>query len=209
MSKASDSGKQVNVRQRLLDAGLSCFLAEDYHRVSMRRVATLAETNMSMIYYYFGNKEGLFEEVLRSWLQPMIDDLQPAEKDAFPKSFEAFFQMYYRSAMVHPRFPLIILSSLNSPKAPGSRFLCEKILERGRQSGLRWAEHMKESGEIAQDIDPELLRITVVSMAMLPMLVRDFLSSQLDKTIDQAFFDRLSAFYARVLTQGVTTTNKE
>jgi AcrR family transcriptional regulator len=55
---------ESEVRQRLLEAAMRAFLEEDYQRVSMRRVAQEAGSNMSMIYYYFGNKEGLFEAVL-------------------------------------------------------------------------------------------------------------------------------------------------
>jgi hypothetical protein len=114
--------------------------------------------------------------------------------------------MYYRSALVHPRFPLLILNTLNSPHAPGARFLCETILEHGRKSGIQWINKMKSGGRIAQDIDPELLRIAVVSMCMLPMLIRDFLAQQLNEPINEDFFSRLSSFYARILTHGVVNT---
>jgi len=33
-------------------------LADDYHQVSTRRIAELAQVNVSMIRYYFGSKEG-------------------------------------------------------------------------------------------------------------------------------------------------------
>ena len=195
-----------DIRQRLLDEGLKCFLAMDYHKVSMRKVASLAGANMSMIYYYFENKEGFFEEVLRSWLQPMIDNVQSAGKGTIPDDFESFFQMYYRAAMVNPRFPLLILKTLNSVEAPGGRFLCETILDRGRKSSIEWTKSMKAKGKIAKDIDPELLRIAVVSLSMMPMLMRDLLAQQFDEPIDEAFFDRLSKFYERILSIGITNS---
>ncbi len=51
------------VRERLLKAALECFLADDYHRVTTRLVAEKAGANVPMIRYYFGNKEGLYEEM--------------------------------------------------------------------------------------------------------------------------------------------------
>lgn len=77
------------------------------------------------------------------------------------------------------------------------------MLERGRSSGIAWVRRMQAEGKIAADIDPELLRIAAVSMAMMPMLIRDFLARQLDEPIDAAFFDRLSGFYAHILTHGI------
>jgi len=192
-----------DVRQRLLDAALHCFLEQDYHQVSMRRVASDAHANMSMIYYYFGSKEGLFEEVLRSWLQPLINNMRSADAASSPSSIYEFFQMYYQAALKHPRFPLLIMNTLNNSDAPGARFLCETVLERGRQSGVQWTRRMQEEGKIANDIDAEMLRIAVVSMSMLPMLTRDFLAKQFNEPIDEAFFERLSGFYARILTHGI------
>lgn len=156
-----------------------------------------------LIYYYFENKEGFFEEVLRSWLQPMIDNMQSPKNEIEPNSFQSFFQMYYRSALASPEFPLLILKTINSTDAPGGRFLCETILDRGRASGIKWAKQLKSEGKIAKDIDPELLRIAVVSLSMMPMLMRDLLEQQLDKPIDEDFFERLSQFYERILSCGI------
>ncbi len=194
---------ESDVRQRLLEAAMRAFLEEDYQRVSMRRVAQQAGSNMSMIYYYFGNKEGLFEEVLRCWLQPLIDNMKSPKSEESPGSIEEFFRMYYRSALAQPRFPLLIMKTLNSTDAPGARFLCETVLERGRQSGIQWGRRMQTEGKIAADIDLELLRIAAVSMSMMPMLIRDFLAKQFDEPIDEAFFDRLSVFYTRIMTHGI------
>jgi AcrR family transcriptional regulator len=194
---------ESEVRQRLLEAAMHAFLEKDYQRVSMRRVAQDAGSNMSMIYYYFGNKEGLFEEVLRLWLQPLIDNMKSPQSEASPDSIEAFFHMYYRAALVSPRFPLLIMKTLNLADAPGARFLCETVLERGRQSGLQWGRRMQAEGKIAKDVDLEMLRIAAVSMSMFPMLIRDFLAKQLDDPIEEAFFDKLSQFYTRIMTHGI------
>ncbi|HKI61103.1 MAG TPA: TetR/AcrR family transcriptional regulator [Mariprofundaceae bacterium] len=203
MSNSGAVKMESGVRKRLLEAAMHAFLDDDYQSVSMRRVAQQAKSNMSMIYYYFGNKEGLFEEVLRSWLQPLIDNMQSPDGEASPDSIEDFFRMYYRAALAEPRFPLLIMKTINSSDAPGARFLCETVLERGRQSGLVWGRRMQAEGKIAPDVDLELLRIAVVSMSMMPMLIRDFLAKQQGEPIDSVFFDRLSAFYTRIMTHGI------
>ena len=48
------------IRERLLKAALDCFLADEYHRVTARLIADKADANVSMIRYYFGNKEELY-----------------------------------------------------------------------------------------------------------------------------------------------------
>lgn len=83
-----------SVRERLLQAALDSFLDDDYHKVSTRLIADKAGANVAMIRYYFGNKEGLYEEMIRETLQPLLavldgDLLQSAD------GFQAFFQLYY------------------------------------------------------------------------------------------------------------------
>jgi AcrR family transcriptional regulator len=60
------------VQSRLLKAALDCFLADDYARVTTRLIAERANANVSMIRYYFGSKEGLYEEMIRHTLNPML-----------------------------------------------------------------------------------------------------------------------------------------
>ena len=63
------------VHERLLAAARECFLADDYHKVTTRAIAEKAGANVSMIRYYFGNKEGLYEEMIRYTLTPLLDVL--------------------------------------------------------------------------------------------------------------------------------------
>ena len=44
-----------------------------YDKVSIRLIAQKAGVNSSLIRYYFGNKEGLFETMLRETLAPMFE----------------------------------------------------------------------------------------------------------------------------------------
>jgi AcrR family transcriptional regulator len=49
----------------LIKAAQDCFLSDEYHKVSTRKIAEQADANVSMIRYYFGNKEGLYEEMIQ------------------------------------------------------------------------------------------------------------------------------------------------
>ena len=72
-SKPNDTAEPV--RARLLKASLECFLSDEYHKVSTRLIAEKAETNVAMIRYYFGNKEGLYEEMIKEKLGALLDAL--------------------------------------------------------------------------------------------------------------------------------------
>jgi AcrR family transcriptional regulator len=52
-------------RRKLLESGVKLFSDRGYDGVAVDEIVNLAECNKRMLYYYFGNKEGLYVEVLR------------------------------------------------------------------------------------------------------------------------------------------------
>lgn len=111
-----------SVRARLLQAALDCFLADDYHQVSTRRIAEQANANVAMIRYYFGNKEGLYEEMIRDTLAPLLSVLDGPMLNSVT-GFTEFLQLYYQTMAEHPAFPKLILKVLALNQGPGRRFI--------------------------------------------------------------------------------------
>src|ERR1051325_10216174 len=52
-------------QQRILDAALAEFAAKGFAGARVDAIAKQARINKRMLYHYFGDKEGLFREVLR------------------------------------------------------------------------------------------------------------------------------------------------
>ncbi len=92
------------IRARLIKAALDCFLGDDYHRVTTRLIAEKAGANVSMIRYYFGNKEGLYEEMIRETLNPLLDVLD-GPMLASTAGFTDFLWLYYDTMATRPEFP--------------------------------------------------------------------------------------------------------
>src|SRR5258708_25721867 len=65
-------------RERILKYALQEFSRGGYAGARVDRSARLAKVNKRMLFYYFGNKDGLFEAVLESaWKQGRILDEAP------------------------------------------------------------------------------------------------------------------------------------
>ncbi len=197
MNKDDDKG----VRQRLIDAALQCFLDDDYHRVTTRQIATAAGVNVSMIRYYFGNKEGLYEEMIRSTLQPLLDVLDSSLLSS-TEGFTGYLRIYYHTMRENPRFPALILKVLALNQGPGKRFI-QQFLKRGRQRGKERIDQLKQLGMIEPEIDADVVRIAFVSLAMMPMLIKPVFEEQMAREMDEEFLEQLAIFNGRLFSAGL------
>jgi AcrR family transcriptional regulator len=191
------------VRARLIRAALDCFLADDYHSVTTRRIAELAEANVSMIRYYFGNKAGLYEEMIRETLDPLLAVLDGPLLTA-PDGFSGFLGLYYRSMTARPEFPKLILKVLALNQGPGRRFI-QQLLERGRTRGARKVAELKASGLADAELDPDIVRLAFVSLAMTPMLLKAIFEEQMGRAMDSAFLEKLASFNGGLFAAGLKT----
>ncbi len=195
------------VQLRLLKAALDCFLADDYARVTTRLIAERANANVSMIRYYFGSKEGLYEEMIRHTLNPMLDVLDGQLLNS-AAGFADFLRLYYETMSKHPEFPRLILKVLALNQGPGRRFI-QQLLERGRTRSARKVDALKTQGEIDPGVDADILRMAFVSLAMTPMLLKNVFEEQMERPMDAAFLDRLAAFNGHLFSAGLASTTRQ
>jgi len=189
------------VRERLLNAALDSFLSDDYHKVTTRLIAEKADANVSMIRYYFGNKEGLYEEMIRATLAPLLNVLDGPMLDSV-EGFKDFLQLYYQTMSARPEFPKLILKVLALNQGPGRRFI-QQLLERGRTRGAKKVESLKLSGQLISSLDPDIVRMAFVSLAMMPMLLKDIFEAQMGRSMDAEFLEQLAAFNGHLFSAGL------
>lgn len=192
---------ESHISDRLITAAMQCFLNDEYHKVTTRQIADLADTNISMIRYYFGNKEGLYEEMIRQTLQPLIDVV---DSNMLKSSggFNEYFQIYYMTMLQNPKFPALILKVLAMNQGPGKRFLTQ-LLERGRTQGSKRIRELQKSNIVDQAIDPFMVRISFVSLAMMPILVKNIFEEEMGSNMDEDFFMQLAELNGRLFSAGL------
>ena len=203
MAMCSASGQSSEpVRQRLLNAARECFLADEYRAVTTRRIAEKAGANVSMIRYYFRCKEGLYEAMIRETLAPLLEVLD-GELLESKAGFGEFLRLYYRTMTEHADFPRLILKVLALNRGPGKSFIKE-YLERGRTGGARKVEALKASGQIPEWVDPDIVRIAFVSVAITPLLLKNVFEEQMGREMDASYLDALADFNGRLFAAGLS-----
>lgn len=200
MTTATEISPTVSVQERLLRAARDCFLADEYHQVTTRAIADRAGANAAMIRYYFGGKEGLYEAMISQTLEPLLKVLDGQMLDT-PCGLQDYLTLYYDTMSRHPEFPKLILKVLALNHGPGRRFI-RQLLERGRRQGARKVEALKNRGQIDPSLDPDIVRMAFVSLAMMPMLLKDVFEEQMGQPMDGGFLQQLAEFNGRLLAVG-------
>jgi AcrR family transcriptional regulator len=182
----------ASVPDRLLLAAKQFFLSDEYHQVSTRRIAEAAGVNTAMIRYYFGSKEGLYEEMIRAALMPILEALD-SEALTTRQGYIDYLRTYYRTMSATPELPKLMFKVVALSQGPGQRFV-QQLLERGQKRGARRLNEMKQSGQLDAGLDPDVLRLAFTSLAMMPMLLKENFEAQMERPMDEDFLDRLAKF---------------
>jgi AcrR family transcriptional regulator len=120
-------------RQRIVDAAREGFMRDGYERATVRSIAADAGVDVAMVYYFFGNKEGLFSASVLTGpehpLQQLGTLLDEGTEDIGARLARRFLQHWdeggvfeplltlWRSASIHPQARNVLHDALAGPMA--------------------------------------------------------------------------------------------
>ena len=73
-SKRKFNSKGIESRERLLQSAKMLFAEKGFREVSVREITAHAGVNSALVGYYYGNKQSLFNEVYRSYEEPLAGE---------------------------------------------------------------------------------------------------------------------------------------
>ncbi|MDM4767619.1 CerR family C-terminal domain-containing protein [Pelomonas sp. SE-A7] len=91
---SSPSADQPDTRQRLLTEARRAFAAKGFAKASTREICLAAEANIGLISYYFGDKAGLYREVL---VQPLAELMDSLPRPDVQEPLEQWLRGYYEA----------------------------------------------------------------------------------------------------------------
>jgi TetR/AcrR family transcriptional regulator len=96
-------------KKKILNIAFNLFASQGFAATSVRQIASAAEVNISSIGYYFGGKEGLYREVIKSQLKNFSDTLSgKISKEKNIKTRIKFFAESLVDSLVEPPSPSIL-----------------------------------------------------------------------------------------------------
>lgn len=144
-------------RRRLLDVARDEFAEFGYAGARVGRIADRAEVNKQLISYYFGGKEGLYQEMQRERLR------EESESTTLDVPVEQMMRWYLESALKDPRAVRLSLWQGLADDAPDVDGGADVALEQDR---LR---QRQERGELAADLDTAALQLAWMGMVIAPV----------------------------------------
>jgi AcrR family transcriptional regulator len=158
------------VRTRLLAAARELFLRYGYRAVSSRQIGAAAGVNFAMIRYYFGGKPGLYREILQGVLPPQLAALEGLGPDGADLSPAAVLANITRVWAGNPWIAGFVLREVLVPGGPMRAMFLREFPERLAPLAERAVRDGMQRGTVRADLDPKLLVLSVVSLAVFPFL---------------------------------------
>ncbi len=178
--------RAIQTRQAILDAAVKVFSTSGYDGGRIDTISRLAHTHDRLIYYYFGSKDNLFVEVLKSVYKRMNDAEASLQIDAErPRvALVQIVDFMWRYYLGHPEFvTLLNTENLHEGKhlrraqrmhdlvSPAIAML-EQVLARGVEEGL-----------FRRDVSGRDLYVAIASLGYFYVSNRYTLSAFLDERL--------------------------
>jgi TetR/AcrR family transcriptional regulator len=198
--KAADA---EDVRQKLLGAARELFPRYGYRAVSSRQIGAAAGVNFAMIRYYFGGKPGLYREMLHGVLRPASASLDDMSASRTPIQLGDVLASITRSWASNPWIAGFVVREVLAPDGPMRTMFLREVPERLAPIVERLVQGEIEAGKLRADVDPQLLVLSLVSLAIFPFLALPLTSRVFGVRNDDEFIARFLRHTGDLLALGV------
>lgn len=160
-----------DLRARLLDAALTCFVGKGIAATSLRDIATEAHVTPALLHYYFGDKAQLQQEVIAQKILPIFAALREPllqAGDDIAALIAGFVTGIGRIVTEHPWLPPLWVREVLCEGGALRDLLFDHIGPQLPQMMARRFAEAQAQGRINPDLDPRLLMVSLVGLTLFP-----------------------------------------
>jgi AcrR family transcriptional regulator len=145
--------KPILPRDRLIEAGTELFCKHGFAGATVRDICGLADVGGNMVHHYFGNKQGLFDEIMSGftedvWQVPIRIIAEPAASlESLISRLEIFFEETFEALVSHRRLYEMAVREK----------LIFEVFATYTEQFVRYMEAAKQAGFVRHDLDIEML----------------------------------------------------
>ena len=197
------------MRARLLHTARELFLRYGYRAVSSRQIGAAAGVNFAMIRYYFGGKPGLYREILQDLVPAQLRSLEAASADGGEARLEDILANLVRVWAANPWIAGFVLREVLLPGGPMRAMFLREFPERLAPQIERVVQEQMRRGTLRADLDPKLLVLSLVSLAIFPFLSLPLSSRVFGVRHDEEFVARFLEHTQALLAHGSAAAGSE
>ena len=177
-------------REEILLEAAKQFSTRGLDTVSVEDVAKEVGCNKSLVYYYFGSKDGLRDAVM----EKLLDITQNIWTEFRSQTFTDWVRNTTEWPREHPNTPWVRLTAREGLSDTG-RAVLEEERTRALGESTRVVVRAQGSGEVDSELDPELVALLVLFLTIGPVTIPQLVRMLTGDSPDSArFHERYSAF---------------
>src|SRR2546421_9270850 len=181
-------------RQAILDAAEEVFAKNGFDGARIDAIAAASGYNKSLIFHYFGDKLGLYREIVlrvreqfQGWfarvLAPLVDnDAMPLDAGTVRAFLETFIRWYFNMLVEHPRLLRMIAWEAAEGWHTFTSFQRKPEELEMSLSIIDFIQRAQKAGFIEAELDPLLLIFNMVNLCMYHVISTPLLQQLMDST---------------------------
>jgi TetR/AcrR family transcriptional regulator len=199
----------ADVRDSLLDAATELFAQRGHESVALREIGAAAGVTPAMVAYYFGDKRGLLQAVFERMFDDLLAEVTQVLATVSDESVLSRLSRAQVSTIASaPWLPRFVLREVLSPDSPMRDLFVERFVSRAAAIIPQQLQREIDGGRIRNDVDPTLLVLSMIGMAIFPFLGHPVMGEALGYELGDEFTERLIAHNGLLLNRGCAPGGK-
>lgn len=164
-------GKSADLRERLLDAAMACFVRQGIAATSLRDIAAEAGVTPAMLHYYYGDKPQLQEAMVHERLLPVAAAIQQrveAAGDDVAATVAAFVNGITAAVAEHPWWPQLWVREVLCEGGALRDLLITRVAPGIARTVVARFAAAQARGSLNPDLDPRLLMTSLIGLTLFP-----------------------------------------
>lgn len=196
--------QSIQVRDDLIHHARILFIDSPYEKVSLRMVASSAGVNMGMIRYYFNNKAGLFETMLRETLHPIQKMVTAACANPDRNLLKTLMTNFYQAMSKYQHFPRLISHTMQLSKERPQRQIVERLMQEHLSvMQVKVFDALNTEGVLQKGVSAQLGYYSWLNLMIFPFIAPQEILELHGINIDDDFLSDLLEHNIRLLSQGI------
>lgn len=201
---ASTEREALEARSTLIQTAANLFAEQGYEATSLRQVARGADVTPAMVAYYFKDKSGLLEAVVREGFETLLDVVRSVVKEAGDGDFiPRLITRYVAANIGAPWIPRILIREVISKETPLRTLFVEEFAVHAATLVPEKVMAEIDAGRIRSDLDPRYTIMSLLGICLFPFIAHPVLGPLLGYELNEAFGEAYARHAIDLMYRGV------